>query len=191
MQHICQRRLATGGTSASTGTCSATQIASCIPCLSTLRTGAKTRTGSIPLLSLSLLFVLKHNVLQHTLLCPNTLWHMEDVAEKIGHCQPTDVLCRHGDFFTAILKTQPAMTNDWQSRQWSKFFCLSVYVTMYLNDHQRDAFYSSLGMNTTQFNQHVIIETNNTTARIFPEVRAVQLSVTRLLALQQRFSFAI
>ena len=78
--------------------------------------------------------------------------------------------CRHGDFFTAILKTQPAMINDWQSRQWSKFFCLSVYVTMYLNDHQRDAFYSSLGMNTTQFNQHVIIETNNTTARIFPEV---------------------
>lgn len=77
---------------------------------------------------------------------------------------------RHGDFFTAILKTQPAMINDWQSRQWSKFFCLSVYVTMYLNDHQRDAFYSSLGMNTTQFNQHVIIETNNTTARIFPEV---------------------
>ena len=63
------------------------------------------------------------------------------------------------------------MINDWQSRQWSKFFCLSVYVTMYLNDHQRDAFYSSLGMNTTQFNQHVIIETNNTTARIFPEVR--------------------
>lgn len=62
------------------------------------------------------------------------------------------------------------MINDWQARQWSKFFCLSVYVTMYLNDHQRDAFYSSLGMNTTQFNQHVIIETNNTTARIFPEV---------------------
>ena len=42
---------------------------------------------------------------------------------------------------------------------------------MYLNDHQRDAFYSSLGMNTTLFNQHVIIETNNTTARIFPEVK--------------------
>ncbi|DBB13188.1 TPA: Member of the CCCH zinc finger [Trebouxia sp. C0006] len=46
---------------------------------------------------------------------------------------------RHGDFFTAILKTQPAMINDWQSRQWSKFFCLSVHVTTYLNDHQRDA----------------------------------------------------
>eukprot|EP00197_Chlamydomonas_leiostraca_P014704 CAMPEP_0202867420 /NCGR_PEP_ID=MMETSP1391-20130828/9392_1 /ASSEMBLY_ACC=CAM_ASM_000867 /TAXON_ID=1034604 /ORGANISM="Chlamydomonas leiostraca, Strain SAG 11-49" /LENGTH=117 /DNA_ID=CAMNT_0049547467 /DNA_START=17 /DNA_END=370 /DNA_ORIENTATION=- len=41
---------------------------------------------------------------------------------------------------------------------------------MYLNDHQRSAFYESLGLNTTQFNQHVIIETNKSTARIFPEV---------------------
>ena len=79
-------------------------------------------------------------------------------------------LCRHGDFFSAILKTQPQFLNDWQSRQWSKFFCLSVYVTMYLNDHQRSAFYESIGLNTTQFNQHVVIETNKTTARIFPEV---------------------
>ncbi len=74
------------------------------------------------------------------------------------------------------------MLNDWQSRQWSKFFCLSVYVTMYLNDHQRDAFYSSLGMNTTQFNQHVIIETNNTTARIFPEVSFTLIHGTALVA---------
>lgn len=41
---------------------------------------------------------------------------------------------------------------------------------MYLNDHQRGKFYESLGLNTTQFNQHVIIETNKTTERIFPEV---------------------
>ncbi|KAJ9533127.1 copper target-like protein 1 protein [Haematococcus lacustris] len=81
---------------------------------------------------------------------------------------------RHGDFFTAILKAQPQFVNDWQSKLWSRFFCLSVYITMYLNDHQRDAFYSSLGLNTTQFNQHVIIETNNSTARIFPEVPDVE-----------------
>jgi len=31
-------------------------------------------------------------------------------------------------------------------------------VTMYLNDHQRDPFYRSLGMDTKQFNMHVIIE---------------------------------
>jgi magnesium-protoporphyrin IX monomethyl ester (oxidative) cyclase len=77
---------------------------------------------------------------------------------------------RHGDFFASILKTQPQFLNDWQARLWSRFFCLSVYVTMYLNDHQRSAFYESVGLNTTQFNQHVIIETNKTTARIFPEV---------------------
>ncbi|GMH40164.1 hypothetical protein BSKO_08068 [Bryopsis sp. KO-2023] len=77
---------------------------------------------------------------------------------------------RHGDFFTAMLKSQPELVNDWQAKLWSRFFCLSVYVTMYLNDHQRSTFYESIGLNTTQFNQHVIIETNKTTARIFPEV---------------------
>lgn len=86
---------------------------------------------------------------------------------------------RHGDFFTACLKARPELVNDWQSKLWSRFFCLSVYITMYLNDHQRAAFYGSLGLNTTQFNQHVIIETNKTTARIFPEVGVL----TRLHAL--------
>ncbi len=43
--------------------------------------------------------------------------------------------------------------NDWQSKLWCRFFCLSVYVTMYLNDHQRTAFYESLGLNTKQFNR--------------------------------------
>jgi len=60
---------------------------------------------------------------------------------------------RHGDFFTAVLKVQPQFLDDWRARAWSKFFCLSVYVTMYLNDHQRSAFYESLGLNTTQFNR--------------------------------------
>ena len=43
--------------------------------------------------------------------------------------------------------------NDWTAKLWSRFFCLSVYVTMYLNDHQRSAFYESLGLDTTQFNR--------------------------------------
>ena len=55
---------------------------------------------------------------------------------------------------------------------WSRFFCLSVYITMYLNDHARSAFYEALGLNTNQFNRHVILETNNSTERVFPEVRA-------------------
>ena len=81
---------------------------------------------------------------------------------------------RHGDFLAAVLKARPELLNDFQARMWSRFFCLSVYITMYLNDHQRTAFYESLGLNTTQFNQHVIIETNRTTERIFPEVPDVE-----------------
>lgn len=81
---------------------------------------------------------------------------------------------RHGDFFTAVLKVQPQFLNDWKAKLWSRFFCLSVYITMYLNDHQRSAFYESIGLNTTQFNQHVIIETNKTTERIFPAVPDVE-----------------
>ena len=77
---------------------------------------------------------------------------------------------RHGDFFTALLKAQPQFLNDWESRLWSRFFCLSVYVTMYLNDHGRSSFYESLGLDTTQFNMHVLHQTNRTTALIFPEV---------------------
>ena len=40
-----------------------------------------------------------------------------------------------------------------QAKAWSRFFCHSVYVTMYLNDHARASFYESLGLNTTQFNR--------------------------------------
>lgn len=81
---------------------------------------------------------------------------------------------RHGDFLAAILKARPELLNDLQARLWCKFFCLTVYATMYLNDHQRTEFYESLGMNTKKFNQHVIIETNKTTERIFPEVPDVE-----------------
>ena len=78
---------------------------------------------------------------------------------------------RHGDFFAAILKARPEYLNDWKAKLWSRFFCHSVYITMYLNDNQRSAFYEALGLETKQFNKHVIIETNNSTARLFPAVR--------------------
>ena len=76
---------------------------------------------------------------------------------------------RHGDFFTACLKARPEFINDFESKLWARFFCLSVYVTMYLNDHSRQEFYGSLGLDTTQFNI-VIHQTNKTTAQIFPQV---------------------
>ncbi|KAL2895733.1 Magnesium-protoporphyrin IX monomethyl ester [oxidative] cyclase chloroplastic, partial [Bienertia sinuspersici] len=65
---------------------------------------------------------------------------------------------RHGDFFSALMKAQPQFLNDWKAKLWTRFFCLSVYVTMYLNDCQRTAFYEGIGLNTKEFDMHVIIE---------------------------------
>lgn len=81
---------------------------------------------------------------------------------------------RHGDFLAAVLKANPSLLKGWEADLWSRFFCLSVYITMYLNDHQRSAFYECLGLNTRQFNQHVIIETNKSTERCFPQVPDVE-----------------
>ncbi|CAI9779575.1 unnamed protein product [Fraxinus pennsylvanica] len=77
---------------------------------------------------------------------------------------------RHGDFFSALMKAQPQFLNDWQAKLWSRSFCLSVYVTMYLNDCQRTTFYEGNGLDTKEFDMHFIIETNRTTARIFRAV---------------------
>jgi magnesium-protoporphyrin IX monomethyl ester (oxidative) cyclase len=77
---------------------------------------------------------------------------------------------RHGDFFDAIMKSQPHILNDWKARLWCRFFLLSVFATMYLNDHQRTRFYEALGMTTRDFNLDVIKETNWTAGRVFPVI---------------------
>ena len=75
---------------------------------------------------------------------------------------------RHGDFFDAVMRAQPQILNDFKAKLWCRFFLLSVFATMYLNDHQRTKFYEALGMNTRQFNIEVIQETNKTAGRVFP-----------------------
>jgi len=144
-------------------------------------------------LALDLGFLTKNR--QYTFFKPKFIIYATYLSEKIGYwryisiyrhlqANPDDQLypifkyfenwCqdenRHGDFFSAILKARPEFLNDTEAKLWSRFFCLSVYITMYLNDHSRSEFYESLGMNTTQFNMHVIHQTNKTTATIFPQV---------------------
>ncbi|BAY77386.1 hypothetical protein NIES25_38480 [Nostoc linckia NIES-25] len=75
---------------------------------------------------------------------------------------------RHGDFFDAIMKSQPQMLNDWKARLWSRFFLLSVFATMYLNDIQRKDFYATLGLDAREYDIHVIKKTNETAGRVFP-----------------------
>lgn len=77
---------------------------------------------------------------------------------------------RHGDFFASILKSQKNLLNTLESKLWCKFFLLSVFVTMYLNDAQRSGFYSAIGLNAKQFDQHVIIKTNQSAGTLFPVI---------------------
>ncbi|BAZ27852.1 magnesium-protoporphyrin IX monomethyl ester aerobic oxidative cyclase [Cylindrospermum sp. NIES-4074] len=81
---------------------------------------------------------------------------------------------RHGDFFDAIMKSQPQMLNDWKARLWSRFFLLSVFVTMYLNDIQRKDFYASIGLDAREYDIYVIKKTNETAGRVFPVMLDVE-----------------
>lgn len=77
---------------------------------------------------------------------------------------------RHGDFFAALLKSQKSLLNTSESRFWCKFFLITVYITMYLNDHQRNDFYHNIGLNTKIFDQYVIRKTNESAKTLFPVV---------------------
>ena len=75
---------------------------------------------------------------------------------------------RHGDFFAALIKSQESLLNTFESRLWCKFFLLSVFATMYLNDAQRSDFYNTIGLDHVKFDQYVIIKTNQSAGTLFP-----------------------
>lgn len=77
---------------------------------------------------------------------------------------------RHGDFFAAVMKAQPELLNNWKARLWCRFFLLSVFATMYLNDLQRAAFYATIGLDARKFDIHVIRKTNQSSGRLFPVI---------------------
>ncbi len=81
---------------------------------------------------------------------------------------------RHGDFFDALMRSQPQILNDWKARLWCRFFLLSVFATMYLNDIQRSGFYASLGLDAREYDIEVIRKTNETAGRVFPLVLDVE-----------------
>ena len=81
---------------------------------------------------------------------------------------------RHGDFFDAIMKASPNILNDWKARLWCRFFLLSVFATMYLNDIQRSDFYASIGLDAREYDKYVIEKTNETAGRVFPIVLDVE-----------------
>lgn len=77
---------------------------------------------------------------------------------------------RHGDFFKALLRSQPELWQTWKSRLWSRFFLLTVFATHTLTVLERASFYTSIGMDPQEYNMQVIHNTNRTAARAFPEI---------------------
>jgi magnesium-protoporphyrin IX monomethyl ester (oxidative) cyclase len=102
--------------------------------------------------------------------------HPEDCVYPIfeffeNWCQDEN---RHGDFFDALMKSQPQLLNGWRAKLWARFFLLSVFATMYLNDLQRSGFYASIGLDAREYDKHVIAKTNENAGRVFPLILNVE-----------------
>ena len=148
-------------------------------------------------LSLDLGFLTKSR--KYTFFKPKFIFYATYLSEKIGYwryitiyrhleAHPEDRIypifrffenwCqdenRHGDFFDAIMRANPEFLNDWKAKLWCKFFLLSVFATMYLNDIQRSDFYASIGLNACDYDKYVIEKTNETAARVFPVMLDVE-----------------
>lgn len=144
-------------------------------------------------LSLDLGFLTKSR--NYTFFKPKFIFYATYLSEKIGYwryitiyrhlqAHPEDQIypifsffenwCqdenRHGDFFDALMKAQPDILNDWKARLWCRFFLLSVFATMYLNDIQRSDFYRAIGLDAREYDKLVIEKTNETAGRVFPIV---------------------
>lgn len=142
-------------------------------------------------LSLDLGFLTKNR--KYTFFSPKFIFYATYLSEKIGYwryitiyrhlqqnpkhriypifrffenwCQDEN---RHGDFFAALLRSQPHFLNTFRAKLWCRFFLLSVFATMYLNDFQRSSFYNVLGLDSRQYDIQVIRKTNESASRVFP-----------------------
>lgn len=148
-------------------------------------------------LSLDLGFLTSHR--SYTFFAPKFIFYATYLSEKIGYwryitiyrhlekhpehriypifkffenwCQDEN---RHGDFFDAILRANPQFLNGWKARLWCRFFLLSVFATMYLNDQQRAKFYAAIGLDARSYDLEVIRKTNWTAGRVFPVILNVE-----------------
>ncbi|MDX2271656.1 MAG: magnesium-protoporphyrin IX monomethyl ester (oxidative) cyclase [Cyanobacteriota bacterium] len=82
---------------------------------------------------------------------------------------------RHGDFFSLMLSSQPKLLRGLAAHLWCRFFLLSVFATMYLNDvAERPEFYQLLGLDPKTYDLEVIRKTNADAGKVFPVVLHVE-----------------
>ncbi|MFN3926289.1 MAG: magnesium-protoporphyrin IX monomethyl ester (oxidative) cyclase [Pseudanabaenaceae cyanobacterium] len=78
---------------------------------------------------------------------------------------------RHGDFCNLLLRTKKSYIQGWEAEWWSRFFLLSVFATMYLNDIcNRSDFYEAIGLDTRKYVDEVLRLTNREAAKAFPVI---------------------
>jgi len=77
---------------------------------------------------------------------------------------------RHGDIFTALIKSWPNITKGIRGRLLSRFFLWSVFLTHSLTVCERGDFYKLCGIDPDRFDAEVIRRTNETARNAFPVV---------------------